>query len=523
MTQHETQNKRARIGTFLLTAMMVATLSMPSLAWGGDNAPSTAAKSSAALTAGAVKQSTSIKTTASKPSVTYQVKMNKTGWSVAKGNGEAAGTIGDNRRIYSIKASLNADPSQGGIAYRTHLSSGKWTKTKADGKAVGSSKKVDAISITLTGPIAEKYDVVYRAHVEGIGWQRRMRNGESAGLEGWGCRIDAVKISIVSKKKASGWVWDDGWTYRKNGKRTKSAWVETDEHPIDTALAGKQKYWLDSNGWLAVDRYIVPKNANDAAAGLTAFATAQGYVARGKYLNRDGLILADPTTGALYTKTRWLTTSKFDGVKRTYRLVIDSSLAASVVKSGIFTVGSKQYFGWDDGRGYILKSKIRCIGKTWYKANSKGVLTNYNSKTTQHIERYVKWAVKIAKNNSHGYSQANRWGPDYDCSSLVCSSLLAAGFTDSGASWTGNMKKCLKTIGFRWHKGTSGIQRGDILLAHNSQHQHTEIYLGNGKNVGAHSSENGGIYGKTGDQTGREISVTNYYNMPWDGYLRYKG
>ena len=135
----------------------------------------------------------------------------------------------------------------------------------------------------------------------------------------------------------------------------------------------------------------------------------------------------------------------------------------------------------------------------------------------------MKWAVKKAKNNKHGYSQANRWGPDYDCSSLVCSALKAAGFPNSGATWTGNMKKCLKKIGFKWHRGTRGIQRGDILLAHNSQNQHTEIYLGNGKNVGAHSSENGGIYGASGDQTGNEISVTAYYNMPWDGYLRYKG
>ena len=35
------------------------------------------------------------------------------------------------------------------------------------------------------------------------------------------------------------------------------------------------------------------------------------------------------------------------------------------------------------------------------------------------IDKAVTWAVGIANDNSHGYDQADRWGPDYDCSSLV--------------------------------------------------------------------------------------------------------
>ena len=44
------------------------------------------------------------------------------------------------------------------------------------------------------------------------------------------------------------------------------------------------------------------------------------------------------------------------------------------------------------------------------------------------IEKYVTWAVNIANDNTHGYSQAVRWSPDYDCSSFVISALEAAGF-----------------------------------------------------------------------------------------------
>ena len=42
---------------------------------------------------------------------------------------------------------------------------------------------------------------------------------------------------------------------------------------------------------------------------------------------------------------------------------------------------------------------------------------------------WVDWAVSIAKDDSHGYSQPNRGGdPDYDCSSFVWAALRHAGF-----------------------------------------------------------------------------------------------
>ncbi len=34
-------------------------------------------------------------------------------------------------------------------------------------------------------------------------------------------------------------------------------------------------------------------------------------------------------------------------------------------------------------------------------------------------EKAAAFAVSVAKDDSHGYDQGRRWGPDYDCSSLV--------------------------------------------------------------------------------------------------------
>ena len=143
------------------------------------------------------------------------------------------------------------------------------------------------------------------------------------------------------------------------------------------------------------------------------------------------------------------------------------------------------------------------------------------------IETYVQNAVNIANNNTHGYSQVNRWGEDYDCSSLVITVVESAGIpvkSKGGATYTGNMLSAFKRCGFtdvtkRVNLATgAGLIRGDILL--NRTH-HTEIFIGNGRNVGAHSSETGGVTGQPGDQTGKEICTNAYYNYPWTNVLRY--
>lgn len=56
------------------------------------------------------------------------------------------------------------------------------------------------------------------------------------------------------------------------------------------------------------------------------------------------------------------------------------------------------------------------------------------------IEDAVNWAVDIANDNTYGYDQTNRWGPDYDCPSFVISAWEAAvvDVKANGASYTGD-------------------------------------------------------------------------------------
>ena len=144
-------------------------------------------------------------------------------------------------------------------------------------------------------------------------------------------------------------------------------------------------------------------------------------------------------------------------------------------------------------------------------------------------EKAISQMESWAADDSHGYDQSNRWGPDYDCSSAVIAAWEMAGVPvkSNGATYTGNMRGVFLRCGFEdvtdgidLATGT-GLQRGDVLL--NSRH-HTAMYCGSGMEVEASINENGTTTGgQPGDQTGREFLVRPYRNYPWDCVLRYTG
>ena len=136
------------------------------------------------------------------------------------------------------------------------------------------------------------------------------------------------------------------------------------------------------------------------------------------------------------------------------------------------------------------------------------------------IETAVAWAEQIAADDRHGYSQSHRDGPDYDCSSMIGTALSKASFAVSKYSTTRNLESQLIKCGFK--KCQAPWKRGDIHLAAG---HHVTMSTDATHIVHASQSENGGIDGETGDQTGREICVRSYYCLPYSNlvHYRYKG
>ena len=60
-------------------------------------------------------------------------------------------------------------------------------------------KQMEAVQIQLTGEMAKKYDVYYRAHVQTYGWLGWAKNGAKAGTEGMSKRMEGIQIRLVEK------------------------------------------------------------------------------------------------------------------------------------------------------------------------------------------------------------------------------------------------------------------------------------------------------------------------------------
>ena len=245
--------------------------------------------------------------------------------------------------------------------------------------------------------------------------------------------------------------------------------------------------------------------------------TNQGFVVRGKTPYGKGIMLSD-NEGILYEKTGWLVTGKYDGggLQRYMMAKVCGNYAGA--RLGYFKVSGKGYYGLSK-YGYVFRNDYNYLSGHWYSANNDGVLTNIDGRFKK-VESYVNWMIGVAADNSHGYDQIYRWGErgDYDCSSLTITALRHAGINTRWATYTGNMRSALTCSGF-YVRGFDNLKRGDILL---NDSYHVAVYIGDGKLAQASGNEWGGATGgRPGDQTGREIWVTNYYSYPWRCVLRF--
>lgn len=131
-----------------------------------------------------------------------------TDWLAWSADGTSSGSSND-KNLLGLRAQLVLDTAKGyngGLEYSTHMQTEGWTKpvasgisgvTDASGRLI--EKRMEAISIKLTGQVAEEYDVYYAVEVKGMGWLAWAKNGENAGTAGRALRAENIRVVLVKK------------------------------------------------------------------------------------------------------------------------------------------------------------------------------------------------------------------------------------------------------------------------------------------------------------------------------------
>ncbi len=105
--------------------------------------------------------------------------------------------------VTAIRATLRNQPEDmtGTITYKVNLSGRGWLDGVEDAAAAGDpdgAMPLEAISVNLSGELAEYYDVLYSVLQDGA-WTEWVRNGGEAGVSGAGLRVDGIRLSVVKK------------------------------------------------------------------------------------------------------------------------------------------------------------------------------------------------------------------------------------------------------------------------------------------------------------------------------------
>lgn len=191
-----------------------------------------------------------------------------------------------------------------------------------------------------------------------------------------------------------------------------------------------------------------------------------------------------------------------------------------------------QYYvrkSWMDAESQLgvyeeLQNAQKAADENWqYNVYDSSGKELYNGRKAL-IDRAVDWAVGIANDNSHGYTNG-KWGPEYSCISLIMEAFTAAGL-DLGKCNIDKLPDRLIARGFEDVTADvdlatgQGLTKGDILwYIKPDNHGHTEMYIGSGQMVGAR----GDTDGKPGDSKGDEISVMVYQDLGWQRVFRIPG
>ena len=112
------------------------------------------------------------------------------------------GTTGRSLRMEGI--TLKDEDPDLTLKYRAHCQAKGWTDWVNEGEYAGTQGRgwrMEALEIKTEGDNADKYEIEYRAHVQNIGWMPwvKSNDGQIAGTVGQSLRVEAIEIRVVEK------------------------------------------------------------------------------------------------------------------------------------------------------------------------------------------------------------------------------------------------------------------------------------------------------------------------------------
>lgn len=136
--------------------------------------------------------------------ISYKCHVQDVGDMQAVSNGATCGTIGRGLRMEYLDVKLSG--VSGGIKIQGHIEGDGWTSFKSASAenyvgvgTKGKSKRLEAVTLSLTGAAANTYSITYRVHVQDVGWMPFVSDGAVAGTTGRSLRIEAIEIKLVPK------------------------------------------------------------------------------------------------------------------------------------------------------------------------------------------------------------------------------------------------------------------------------------------------------------------------------------
>lgn len=343
----------------------------------------------------------------------------------------------------------------------------------------------------------EKYGIPYGTYLYSYAGNEKQIKSE----------IEHEKRLTKGKNVVSHWLDLEEWSLRKLNKTAATAWLDA----FDSAgVYAGQAYWRN------------PLKGFECRRWIPAYGTNSGKK-ESKY---------EPQ----FEKDGWQFTS------RAHIPGISGNVDESIWYVP-FNIASKVQKEINNIAPGVMPEPINVAPKLEKEITTHKVYHVYKKEVAMLIMRHLCTHVE------HGYTQDmdKRWGTgtetidiygkkytiksgDRDCSSAIISAFEAAGISCGGATYTGNMKKCMVGTGnFKWRPMSYVAQMGDVYL---NEKCHAAMCLSAEPDVLMEFSINEkgtATGGKVGDQLqkgddddkyGRgESHLKKYYSYPWNGIL----